>query len=1196
MKAVVEHYAKGDFKVDRPEVVISETFLKLNIESSTTYEGSFTVSSRNDHVIRAMVYDSRFVFKFESHSFIAKKFEVKYSFEARCLEAGRTFNGHISVITDGGEIKIPYEIEITPPVVKNGNRKIDDLFKFAALAENDWNTAVTAFKRDDFQRTFIDKDPVLKQIYSSLIVDSEAPADQALEEFLVYIHKKRALTLTVSKTRISIEMPKETSQVSVDISKNTWGYTNSVVKSKDDFLIPSKTAIVSNDFTGNMFTLDILVNPELVPEGVNYGTIEIVNIYQTIRIEIVLVAPNTKTGLPVRDLNTTQKIKKSQIRLFNAYMDYRMDKLDFQQYIENTLFAYDSLSTLCAEEDLYRLGVMHMNIMDGETERVMQEITRIEADVDHSNMNPTQKAYYLYLKALIEKDAKSISHAKNFIALNYAKDSKNRMFFFWLLLFLDDELSNDSAKLYKEIAALYDQGYNSPIMYMELCEILNNNPLVLKNIKELEITTIRWGLRHRFISDEVVEVFIRLAREFKNFDSKIFAMLEAIYDRTKDEEVLKSICSMLIGAKKLDNKYHRFYRDAVEKSLNFVGLNECFVKSMNFSRYDLIPTSVLMYLNYKNTLSEAEQAYLYANVIYNKASNKSVYHEYSTTMQDFMENMIIKGTVSDDLTVIYDEFLDPETVNPIYADKLINIIFRRKLVCDNKGVRAVVVTHQELEDVQVVPLVNGEAYIEILSPDASIVFEDNLGNRYAGSIPYKLERIVDEKAYLDICCKHSPNDYRVILHNYKKLGEFTYKRAIEVNTARSIVNCDEISYKYKQKAYLNIIEYYHQNLDADVLKKYLRKLDIDYLDHSNARTLIGYMIDMQLYDKAFQAVNLYGFDEIDTDELFELAKYGVDDTDSFSVYNEDLLAICVHLYKIGKYNERVLEYTMHHYIGDLESLATLFKIARARVRNMTELSLLAENTLAQMMFAKGKVEYIYEIFDSYYEGRNRSIVVKAFLRYTAYNYIIWDAQVPSSIFECLFNEILKGNISDEISKMALLSYFSRNDRYTEKEKDWIYENVNRFLDAGKLLPFYKNFKSFVNLPQDVFLKTYLVYKADAGKQIEVKYGFDTGSRQTLSYKTGRMEEMIPGLYVREFVVFHGERLVYEIDDDIGKSATVYESEILKNKNFSKKNQSRFEIINSMLVNQEMRKDDELLEALDIYVNRVHLFEESLNLL
>lgn len=69
MKAIVEHYAKGEFHVDRPEVAISEKFLKLNIESGTLYEGVFTVNSTNDHVIKAMVYDSRYMLRF-NHAYI----------------------------------------------------------------------------------------------------------------------------------------------------------------------------------------------------------------------------------------------------------------------------------------------------------------------------------------------------------------------------------------------------------------------------------------------------------------------------------------------------------------------------------------------------------------------------------------------------------------------------------------------------------------------------------------------------------------------------------------------------------------------------------------------------------------------------------------------------------------------------------------------------------------------------------------------------------------------------------------------------------------------------------------------------------------------------------------------------------------------------------------------------------------------
>lgn len=1188
MKGIVEHYAKGEFQVDRPEVEISEKFLKLNIESGTVYEGSFTVKSTNNHVIKAMVYDSRYILKFDNHTYINKKFDVKYTFDATCLEAGKNYKGHISVITDGGEFKILYDIDITNPYVKYGDQKIDDLFKFATLAESNWGEAVRVFTRDDFKRTFINRDPMLSRIYASLMESHSV--NQALEEFLVYVHKKRALTLSVSKAKINVEMPTELSKITIDISKNTWGYTNSVVKSQADFLIPARKNIISSDFCGNMFSLDVLISPENIPEGTNTGKILIQNIYQTIEIEIILAKPQAKPAVSSRSGNRNHMVKANMARLVHAYLDYRMDRLPLKEYVARSQFAFGNLARYVPEEDLYRIGIMHMNIMQGDTAKVEQEFLRIEADVDNTKIDPRQDCYYAYLKAMLQKDEETINRARNMIKRNF-RTQEDKIFYFWLLLFIDDSYANDASLLYKEISNLYDEGFNSCIMYLELCEIWNNNPLLLKHITDLEITAVRWGLRHQYLADEVVDEFIRLAGSFREFDVKIFGIMEAIYDKNKNVEVLRSICSMLIGANKLDNKYHRFYRDAVENSLKFIGLNECFVKSMNFSRYDLIPQSVLMYLNYKNTLNERELAYLYANVIYNKSQHMKVYHEYCTTMQDFMENMIIKGKVSDDLTVLYDEFLDPESVSPLYADKLINIIFRRKLVCFNKGVRAVIVTHQELEEVQRVPIVDGEAYVEILSNTASIIFEDSEGNRYAGSIPYRLERIVDEKAYLDICCKYSPRDYRVLLNNYEKLGDFTYKKAVEVNAARDIVNCDEISYDYKQQAYLNIIEYYHENLDADVLVKYLDKLDIEYLNHANARTIIAYMVDMNMFDKAFQAVKLYGFEEIDSEELYQLADYGVEDSNGF--LNEDLLAICVHLYKMGKVNERMLVYIMNHFKGDLDELAGLFKTVRNRVKDV---SLLAENTLAQMMFAMGNVEYIYDIFSAYYGGRSRGLVVKAFLRFSARNYLILDEQIPGSMFDCLYLEIMKGNIDDEISKMALLSHFSKLDRYTEDQKEWISETVGRFMDAGKILPFYKSFQSFIKLPQDVFLKTYLIYKSDPGKQISVRYAFDTGSRQSLTYKTERVDEMIPGMYVKEFVVFHGERLVYNIDDDILGTSYVVESESLKTKAFNRKDRNRFEIINSMLVNQEMREDNELLETLDVYLNTVHLFEENLTLL
>ncbi len=1357
MKAIVEQYAKGKFKVDRPEVIISESQFKINIEAGTLYEGQFTVESANGFPIKGMVYDSRYMLRFEGHNFVSRSYTVRYTFDATCLEAGQNFKGHINVITDGGEFRLPYDISIVQPCVKYHDEKIDDLFKFASLAERSWNDAARLFVNDDFRRTFIEKEDTLRKTYDSLL--ESRSVNQAMEEFLVLVSKKRTVTLSVPKAKVDIAMPQETESITVDIFKNTWGYTFSEIRSDSEFIIPSKKTISAKDFNGNVCSLKVFISPEHVPEGENSGKLIIENIYQKIEVDIHLSKP--LTSRPNQELRRrTREYKKNRIAITQAYLDFRMDKINLDEYVSRNIEALKNLSEFEPEEDMYRLGIMHMNILVGEYAKVEQEFLRIEADVDKESMGNQQLCYYNYLKAMMLKEPETTEKTANLIR-RYYRTEEPKMFYFWLLLFVDSTYSEDSSALYRELAQMFDEGETSPIMYFELMNLLNSNPMLLKRLTPYEITGIKWGLRHKYVSDEVLLEFVKLAGKNKEFDKQIFEVLREIYDKNeyelraerlrmvggqspdheyspagsrgekrrgissihdyddesledisfefgqqgearlgltrfndKDEEkpeqeeepealadeddesdeesgfsadagedegiydpaaerasfisslsaslrqgatkidsvpvdeneggitelddstdsrfdaavradaaeklsrkesenqeVLSSICSMLISANMLDHKYHRFYKAAVARSLKFIGLNECYIRSMNMNRYDLIPTSVLMYLNYKNTLTEDELAYLYANVIFNKSEHMKIYHEYAQTMEDFMENMIIKGKVNDDLTVIYDEFLEPENVSSIYAGKLINIIFRRKIVCNNKNVVAVIVSHEELKDVQRVPLHNGEAYIEILSDNASIIFEDRNGNRYAGSIPYHFERIVDEKAYMHICREYSPRDYRVLLFNYESIGQFTYKNAKEVNAAREIIQCDEISYNYKQQACLNIIEYYHENLDTDVLIKYLGKLDIEYLTHANARTIITYLIDMNMFDKAFQAVKLYGFNELDVNELYRLADYGVTDSEGF--VNEDLMGICINLYKTGTINPNILGYLVSNFKGSIDELADLFKLAKDRV---TDIGPLAENTLAQMMFANTFIEYIYDVFSTYYSGRSRGLVVKAFARLSARNYLIKETPVPNFIFDALFQEIRKGNIDDEISIMSLLLYFSKLERFSDDQKNWIVDNVEKFVDAGKILPFFKNFASFIRLPQDIFLKTYLIYKTENERQVYVKYSFDTGTRSREKTERRRLEEVVSGVYVLEFVVFHGERLVYSIEDDPNGNTKIVESEVLKKKSFGDTSLSRFERINSMLVKQEMRKDKELLEDLDVYINTVHLFEETLKIL
>lgn len=1187
MKGIVEQYARGEFKVDRPEVDISDGKIELNIEAGTVYDGQFTVNSKNSCAVKLMVYDSRYILDFKSHTFVGKKNTVAYSFDARGIEQGKSFKGHINVITDGGEFIIPYHISVVAPYIQIEDRKIEDLFQFASYAEENWEDAIRIFGSEDFVRTFIGNDENLQRVYDTLGLSLSI--NQAMEEFLVYTHKKRALTLSVAQDDLLVEMPQELVRASVTINKNTWGYTRTNIASDCDFLIPETTTLKGDMFDGNSFELTFLIDPQKIHDGENAGCIYIWNTYQNMRVRVNIRKPEVVKMTP-KSRQTRFTIKRAEEALVRSYISFRTDKIDLNKYISDTREALGTLIKYRPENGLYRLGLLHMQILEGRTEFVQQEFLRIDADANYASMDDMEKCYLSYLKALLSREKFMIDYTVRIVREKF-NCGGNKLFYFWILLFVDMNYTEDKWVLYEDIQELFNEGVNSPVIYFEMCDMFNKQPLMMKKIAPLEIAALRWGMRNEFVSEDVIVEFVKTASRQKEFDSHSFRMLEQIYDKRHDRTTLDAICGILIKNKMYDPQYHRYYSDASEMDLKYVGLNECFIRSMDRRRYDEIPEAILRYFSYKNVLSDEELAYIYANVIMNKDRQMSVYRDFVPAIERFMERMIIQGTVSDDLTVIYDEFLDPETVKPEFAARLINIIFKRKFVCNNENITDIIVSHSELGGEVKIPVVNGEAYVEIISQSAIITMLDDHGGRYVSTVPYRLERIVDERSYLDICQEYCPKDYRYLLFLYNDIDIFTHRDAKEINLARDIVLCPEVSYKVRQEALTHMVEYYHENFDADILRKYLSRIDLDYVDPAYASRINTYYITLGMYEAAFEGMYRFGYVDVDIDELINIAEFGIDD----KRYDESrlLISICVYIYRRGYAGQKILSYLINNYNGSLDEMANLFKSVNSNYRNI---DMLSENILAQMMFADGYIESIYDIFEVYYRGRSRGMVVKAFLRYCAHQYLIKDHKIPSYIMEDLYKEIEKGNIKDEISRMSLLYYFSnRAGRYSEEQQEWIRTNVKQFIEYSKILPFFRQFESFVKLPGDMKFKTYVIFKGDSGKQVWVSYSFGQESSSMAQYKSERMNEIIPGIYVKEVVVFHGESLIYSIDGVTGTSVVV-ESDILKNATFHKGGNSSFELINSMLVSQETRNDHELIQAMDTYLYDSHFFDANLILL
>lgn len=1188
MKSKVEQYAKGDFYVEYPEVKFSKNYLQLKIEAGSTYTGTITVTSENDVPMKMMVYDDAYLLHLSDHSIIGRKGEIEFTFSGMNKKRGSVYDGNIRVIGNGMETAIPYNIEIVAPFIDVDRIAIEDLMKFSALAETEWNKALDIFYSDEFEKTLLQGRQDYIEAYRSLLESLDR--NQALEEFLVYIHKKRALALQVEHDRFQYSFPKMREEHELILKKNTWGYCRMKVYSDCKFITLHQSEICSMDFEGDTGVIRYTLDPDyLDQEQLITGHIILENTYQKITVNVSIRQPEEPRLVTGKD--SDRRLKKLEMAaLIHNYLDYRLGLVALEQFIERTRRILHNLIDYEPSAGLYKLGLLHMNILAGQEETVRQEIRRMEADTDKMTEGYREHCYYLYIKAMISKDTRQIVKACEEIE-NAMVLHEDKVFFFWLLINLDERYQKDKQWLFSQIEGLYLGGYESPVLAIEVCDLFNQEPLLLKKLDDLELAALLFGIKNNYLDKEVIREFLHLAEKEKEFSNRVFRLLTLVHDLDHKPETVKIICSLLIRGGKLESRYHDYYLEGIKCGYKLVGIQENYLRTMDKSRYDLIPDSVLRFFNYKSFLTDSEYAYLYANVVMNKRHYLSQYDEYLPNMLAFMEGQIIKGNMSDDLSVLYGEFLRPQSVNGNFAPKLVNVIFKRKLTVANDNIVAVIVKHRELEQDEVVPVRNNVAYVDMITESAVITLVDRNRNRYISTIPYKLQKLVDEEEYIDVLGQYAGDDYRYVLYRYDELTAYDPKDAREVNIARDILSFKEISTETKQQAIWGIVRYYREHLDMDILRSYLDRVNTEYVLASDGAEYINNLILTGLYDKAYSAVKTFGYSNVSSENMIAL----VEALKEFSQFarEDTLISIAAYLYRSGQDTFPVLEYLVDYYQSGLNDMLKLWKRANGRIKRMENFE---ENIICQTLYTEMWNDDIFRVFESYMRKRKRGMVIKAFFKRASFAYLIEDQNMPEMFFDDLMLQMTQYDWQDDVCQACLLYYMSRKPKLEEQEIRWLKKQVEYFVKRGILLPFFRHFKKYMKLPKDLFLLTYVVTKDKAGKQISFKYNIQSGVEKPDCNKDARMMEVIPGYYLKEFVLFHGENLLYNMPKDNVGRTKVYESQAMKAKGETEEYENRFEMLNSMLLNQEISENQELINKIDKYLKLSAVMEENLEIL
>ena len=1164
--------SKGVFEYDKPDIVVSEEELNLEVETGSVYSGYFDVDSINSSEIRAMVFSSNKLLQCKESAIIGTHNRVSYLFDTKNLEAGDVVKGHISVISNGGEVEIPFCVSICMPYCHTSMGDIKDLTQFTQLAEADWNEAVKVFRSGDFARVFlINKKNV--HIYEKLLGGRNI--NQALEEFLCTIKKKKPVNIYVPQEEIAYSNLKESISEKLVIEKDNWGYQKIRISTVGDFVKVYKRELNTEEFFGSYYELEYIIDPEGFRQGNNYGKIILSTFSKTIEIPVNCTA-DFRRDENIRRLS----MKRSIADIYSNYTALKMGRLEHSRWAELTREDVDCCKNNSSEV-AYSLMEAHYCVMAGDHMAAKEILDGINGrEIRYNSI--ILYCYYLYVNAIYREDADYTRFAVDKIRYYYEGECDHWKLL-WMLLNLNSRPGMNSERRYREIKKQYEKGARSPLLYFEALKLVNEEPMIIRDMGAFEVSLLVWGTRNEYLTLDAAcqfgEAALR-ARRFNNLALKCLIQLCETHDR---KEILNGVCSLLIKGRKTDAGYNCWYEKGIEASLKLTELFEYYMYSLDEKHVQVLPTAALLYFAYNNQLGYNKKAFLYSYVIGHREEIPDIYRSYENIMKAFAYEQLKFGRINEYIVVLYKHFISVDKVNAKTAAQLPEVIFKYQVTCCYPKIRGVIVSHREVEKEYYYPLVDGNAFVNIYMDDYKIIFVDNEDNRYIGSVKFELKKLMDELEYIKPCYDACPDNAMILLNRseraikYQKIDDRSidiYKRTLRLLNIRE---------QYRKNILKNLVDFYYDNYEGETLEKYLLRLDIRILDTAERGNIIEYFIQRGLYDKAYEAITEYGYEGIQAKKLMRLCSRMIRNME----YKEDSLMVELAYYTFcsGKYDEIILEYLIRYYLGTTKDL---FAIWKAAVDFEVPAFDLEERIICQILFSETFVSDGVRVFEMYYKMHPNLRIVKAFLAYYAYNYLVKGRQLEQNIFQYMEIELEQMEQARDVCCLAVLKYYAAKKKTAPDFMHWVGNEVNRFMNKGIILPFFKNFSGSLFVPREVVDKTFVEYHTNPRNVVTIHYILDDHSGEPKTFAAEDMSNVFCGIFVKAFTLFEGDELKYYITEKSEHGESITDSKTIVCETSGDKHTTNEDCINAILRLSRMGDNESVKNSIMDYEAKRYL--------
>jgi len=1115
MKEKIGLFAKGIFSYERPTLSVSVERISLSVSTGKKVRGSFIVSSSGKTPFKGIVFCDETLMTFESPAFKGVENTISYTFDAQYLDKGDRITGTIFVVTEYGEVGIPFSCTVTPLSCETSIGPASDIFQFANLAQTNWDEAKDLFRNELFANVFASSSDRAELAIRALRGCNAISA--SVEEFLISLKKKHAVSVTVDKTEFSYDSPEECPDSEIiTLTKDSWGYSRLSCTSEGDFITPSARVIWTDDFEGNTYKLSFNIDKDALKPGRNFGRIRLRSLRDDISIDIVC----RKEAVKRRTLLVRSRIRHDMIEITRSYVKYRLGKIPAARFAAETQTILEGLKPLRNESIRDRLLMIYSLAVSGKIFKADSELRDVISDDEWRGAGPEVYGAVLFLESLIRREDPhtSLDHIRRV----FDQSGDPRVMVMCILIDEGQYILPENA--YEYLRESSAQTMLSQPVLAEAALIIAKKPEVVREVGMFEVKALELAYENKLLQKKTLTVIAFAATRCKRATYPHIKLFERLYAEFTMPELLEALCHLAVVSEIRNKETYMIMSMGCREHVRINGLFEACVIAYAKSGIKSAPDPVFItYFEKGIDADDTVKAALFAGVAANRAMLPAVSNRFNMLIREFTVNAITQGITDDDYSVLYNDFSGPETLSSPAVAQLPNLIFKW-VITDIRmpEVRYVCVIHKGFTNERKYPVVDGRAVVDIINEDSLICFEDEDGTRLI-ECGYDKRKLIVNGELTEFCLENCGDDLRVALC---LLGT-----GHSIDAMRRCKDDKEISEAVRLACTKHLIAYYYENLEGEMLEGYLVGLDLSKFKRKERASLIELMISRELYSLAFKNIELYGYHGMDRKKLARLVSKLL--ASKSEIGDARLLCgICEYVFEGGKEDKNVLMLLAAQYNG---SCANTYAIWKKCVDEGIDTTDIEERLLGQLLFTESDMNYARTVFKHYYSHSSSEKLVKAFISYYAYGCLVYDRPPDEEMFMLMERE--SSYERNDVCVLAMLKDYSAAETFTEAQKKFIETELARLEGKNIIFPFFTKFGPAINVPRSIRDRFFIEYHTEPGRKVYIDYRIRTGDCAG-DFIHEPMRDAGYGIFVKDLTIFCDEAVQYYITEESGDVKTI----------------------------------------------------------